>query len=1368
MISNRPADRLASCLARIVFSAAWLLVSFGILWLPVVHAAPTQAVYFVDPVSGNDAYAGSSISAPFLTIARARDAVRTINTAMTGDIYVYLRGGTYSLASTLALDDRDSGTNGYTVHYCAYINEKPVLSGGRTIAGWALYDSAKNIYAATPGPLETRQLFVNGVRCVRAKGSVGLTAATTGSAGYTTTDTFLAGWKNISDLEMVYEAIWTKPRCGVSDITVSGTLATVTMDQPGFTWVRNKGITSVGVPLYYENAYELLDAAGEWYLDRTGAISGTACTLFYIPKTGETMSSAKVVAPVLEKLVTIQGRAIDTPVNHLELQGLTFQYTTWLRPNGTSGHSDAQNNVLREKPGGVNTEFIVDGAALTLKYASSVAIERCTFASLGATGINAYAGCQGNTIRGNVFNDVAANGLQLGDYLSYSSTTSESYCYLSNPAQPTLDRRLILKNNTVANNYFNNCGVEYRSATALAAAFPQESSFLHNEIQTLPYSGIHIGWGWGAMPATDMGRNLVQYNIVRNIMQDLNDGGCIYLMGSQRSGTDYSTVSNNYVSGCSNQGLYFDDGACYYHAADNITTGIGDQIVKIAGTNKHDIDVVRTYATKAAGTYTAPNVTVEPAILQTSGTWPWPSGATITLQNAGLEPAYVDIKAPQTMSVYEAESATKSGGAYTATTNKGFFGTGYVEGFYNVTGAATTFSVSASTAGSYEITIRYSAGNGTSTNTGLYVNGTKLRNLTFPSTGSWTCYATRTESVRLLAGANTIALRSESSSGQCINIDNLTLTSGLVTYQAENGLLTGGIATTVIGSTNATGSGLVGYYANKLGAATILQVFAKSAGSHNLIVRYCAGNGDCTSLGLYVNGLKLKNLNLPRCPNWNTYLTVTESAYLNPGWNTIALRSEEAVPSLTANLDSLGVEYTGTVPAATTAVTWSGAGQIAPLSWKSTANWQSETVPDPAATSSLSFLTNQILAEGTVVAQQDFTPNFATNSLILNGTGGGLASVRIAGNTIRLQTSGTFAPSIQNNATLGNGLGYDLATPVECLGPVTISGTGSANFQITGGLSGTSVVTKTGTTTLWLGGTNTLTGDIKLANGGLGVLPNTSFAGGVHVLGGTLTGNGAFNGGLFIEGGVHQPGSPIGGGASSQYNLGPAATLQVDVSGTTPLLEYDQWTVTGTATLNGTLQINLTGSNTITENTPLMLLVNTGTLPIQGRFSNIPANDIFYDSNQWWRISYSGGDGNDLTLTRIPPAAMQTWQLQWFAGQVNNDAIAAPLADPNHDGEPNFLEFATGQDPSARTMARPSVTAADDTLEFHYTRSIAAVNDSVQFIVEWSDSLASGSWSAVGVSQTVNADDGVLQSVTATVNRGASARRFLRLRVVGP
>ena len=75
---------------------------------------------------------------PLATINRARDAVRQRKKTAAGEAFtVYVRGGVYALAAPVRLSAEDSGTAAAPVVYRAYASERPVLMGGREIAGFA-------------------------------------------------------------------------------------------------------------------------------------------------------------------------------------------------------------------------------------------------------------------------------------------------------------------------------------------------------------------------------------------------------------------------------------------------------------------------------------------------------------------------------------------------------------------------------------------------------------------------------------------------------------------------------------------------------------------------------------------------------------------------------------------------------------------------------------------------------------------------------------------------------------------------------------------------------------------------------------------------------------------------------------------------------------------------------------------------------------------------------------------------------------------------------------------------------------------------------------------------------------------------------
>ena len=103
-----------------------------------IAATVCAADFFVSP-DGDDSANGSR-EAPFATLERARDAVRSLRKAGSfpkDGVTVWLRGGTYRTRGTLALGAEDGGERGAPVAYRAWNGETPVMSGGWTVPSGA-------------------------------------------------------------------------------------------------------------------------------------------------------------------------------------------------------------------------------------------------------------------------------------------------------------------------------------------------------------------------------------------------------------------------------------------------------------------------------------------------------------------------------------------------------------------------------------------------------------------------------------------------------------------------------------------------------------------------------------------------------------------------------------------------------------------------------------------------------------------------------------------------------------------------------------------------------------------------------------------------------------------------------------------------------------------------------------------------------------------------------------------------------------------------------------------------------------------------------------------------------------------------------
>jgi hypothetical protein len=586
-------------------------------------ASGIQAELYVDPVNGTDTNDGT-FAAPFKTLAAARDAVRSINSVMTGDIVVYLREGTYRLDETLHLGVADSGSRSFKVDYRAYPGESPVVSGGTIIAGWSLHDAPSGIYRAPVGSLDTRQLYVNGERAIRARSEHGLPNATVSSTGHSTAMTEIAGWGNPDDIELVYKERWTTPRFSVDSIQLVGSAAEIVMDQPGWSYGLDKGSTAPTLPWFIENAYELLDKPGEWYLDKSDGY------IYYMPRVGENMATAVAVVPVLTELLVIAGDSVDEIVHDVAFRGIEFAEAGWLRPSTDVGHPDIQANYIREPalPGHAHKHELIPDAAVAVRAGHLIEFERNVFTRMGSTGLNVLQGSQNMTIRGNEFHDISGSAIQIGE-------VDMNVLDNRNPSDP----KHLLQNIAVDNNYIHHIGVEYMSGVGVSAAYPDGLRIVNNEFWQLPYSAIHIGWGWEIFERNATRNNVIAYNYIHEVMQVLHDGGAIYTVGRSFGPGSESFIHDNYISHVKHYhgAIYLDQGSSDWRVNDNVVR----LSQKLFVTNGGNLNV------SGSGNYSDSRGIGAPASLLAGTTYvtgaDWPQVALDIMVASGVTAAYADI-----------------------------------------------------------------------------------------------------------------------------------------------------------------------------------------------------------------------------------------------------------------------------------------------------------------------------------------------------------------------------------------------------------------------------------------------------------------------------------------------------------------------------------------------------------------------------------------------------------------------------------------------------------------------------------------------------------------------------------------------------
>ncbi|RRS01770.1 rhamnogalacturonan lyase family protein [Glycomyces terrestris] len=126
---------------------------------------------------------------------------------------------------------------------------------------------------------------------------------------------------------------------------------------------------------------------------------------------------------------------------------------------------------------------------------------------------------------------------------------------------------------------------------------------------------------------------------------------------------------------------------------------------------------------------------------------------------------------------YEAETSPATCAGTIDSNHAGYSGSGFCNSS-NAVGAALQFTVNAPSAGTASLAIRYAHGGTDTRSADIAVNGATVQAASaFPATGAWTAWSTKTVSVQLNAGSNTVRLAAATAAGLA-NIDYLEVTDG--------------------------------------------------------------------------------------------------------------------------------------------------------------------------------------------------------------------------------------------------------------------------------------------------------------------------------------------------------------------------------------------------------------------------------------------------------------------------------------------------------------------------------------------------------------------------------------------------------------
>lgn len=565
-----------------------------LLTLSALLCQKGAAQIYVSP-NGKDANVGT-LEKPTASLQAAlrkvRELRRLADPQTKAPIHIFLQGGTYFVEETVLLRPEDSGTEQSPTIIEAAGKEPVILSGGIPIKDWQpVNQTPKGLSANLAGKIwvadlgqtmipqfQFRQIWVNGQKAIRAKDTDGAQMNRILSWDRKDQSCWIPWPKNKQyqlepGMEMLIHQWWEIAILRIKSILVQGDSAQLRFLQPESRiqsehpwpapWISKKTGNSA---YYLSNAIQFLDQPGEWYLDRaTGK-------LYYWPRAGEDMRTATVIAPHLETILQIEG-TVDRPVSHIQIKGLQFQHTGWLRPS-EMGHVPHQAGMYMldayslKIPGVSHNKNLENqawvgrpAAAVKLNFAHHTQIQSCRFEHLASTGLDYEKGANGDLIQGNLFQDIGGSGILVG---TYSDPSFEiHYPYLPK------DEREISQSITISNNLVHNVTNEDWGAVGIGAGYVRGIQITHNDVSEVGNTGISLGWGWTKQPNA-LAANSVIANRIHHYAKQMYDVAAIYTQSAQ-PGTQ---IKNNVADSIYKAPYAHDPEHWFYYYTDEGSSGM--------------------------------------------------------------------------------------------------------------------------------------------------------------------------------------------------------------------------------------------------------------------------------------------------------------------------------------------------------------------------------------------------------------------------------------------------------------------------------------------------------------------------------------------------------------------------------------------------------------------------------------------------------------------------------------------------------------------------------------------------------------------------------------------------------------------------
>ncbi len=539
-----------------------------------------------------------------------RDKIKDIHKNQNNkDVIVYIDSGFYELNECLDLSFFTS-ENQHNLTFVGHGNV--ILSGGKRLKGWKnIKDNHWVLFLpeVKKGDWYFRQLFSNGKRLTRAR---------TPNSGFHKTKGSLSKYKNMNlwkyfaiedTLLQKQEPIpYFESRCGFAykddqfkywsdwkqaeiltyhswETSWQSILAIDTINKDVYFCTPSQyPVGTFGQEMRYriENIMEALDEEGEWYLNKEEGV------LHYLAKEGENPNEMNIVAPVLSKILNIEGE-INTKVSNIKFKNIKFENVDY-----ELGHCDLAPNWPKEiqrgipyfpsdlRPGYNDMQAAPNcGAAVFIKDASNIIFDQCAIKHVGGIGLKIDKGCKSVVLQSSEVSDTGGGGVYIG--------FPERDVYAKK-----IPKEVAPSFNIIRNCKIHNIGSVHPAAVGIWIAQSYNNLIENNELSDISSCGISLGWCWGKEKNYTM-NNQIKRNYIHDVAQLLGDCAGIYTLGDMPGTIFYGNYLNDIYKGDGVHGVVdamgFDASSKGVVIESNVVGRISGKVASFAKENSPELHI---------------------------------------------------------------------------------------------------------------------------------------------------------------------------------------------------------------------------------------------------------------------------------------------------------------------------------------------------------------------------------------------------------------------------------------------------------------------------------------------------------------------------------------------------------------------------------------------------------------------------------------------------------------------------------------------------------------------------------------------------------------------------------------------------------